>query len=129
MRSTNSRTSSSPKPLASDSIGTRWRTLANFSEAFAPTFSGQALRRPKLGKARLERLVALAQGVVFRVRHRRRVLLVIAPVMLRDVTAERIVLGAGVGEIRGVQVGFGEVCEGMAVAARRRRTIAKAKGA
>ena len=29
---------SSPKPLASDSIGTRWRTLANFSEAFAPTF-------------------------------------------------------------------------------------------
>ena len=78
--------------------------LGEFLRGLRADLLGQACRRPKLGKARLERLVALAQGVVLRVRHRRRVLLVIAPVMLRDVTAERVVLGAGVGESLGVQV-------------------------
>jgi hypothetical protein len=37
-RSTNSDTSSSAKALPIDSIGTRWRTLPNFSDGFAPTF-------------------------------------------------------------------------------------------
>ena len=34
MISTNSPTSSSVKPLDSESIGTRWRTLANLSDGF-----------------------------------------------------------------------------------------------
>ena len=46
MRSANSTTASSAKALPSDSIGTRWRTLANFSDGFAPTLrlslSGEA---------------------------------------------------------------------------------------
>ena len=36
-RSRNSTTSSSAKALSSDSIGTRWTTLANFAEGAAPT--------------------------------------------------------------------------------------------
>ena len=37
MRSTKPTTSASANPLASESIGTRWRTLANLSDALAPT--------------------------------------------------------------------------------------------
>ena len=82
--------------------------LGEFLRGLGADLSGQALRCPKLGKARLERLVALPQRIVFRVRHRRRVLLVIAPVKLGDLTAERVVLGAGVVRSKGVGVGFGE---------------------
>ena len=95
MRSTNSATASSAKAFASESIGTRWRTLANFSDGFAPTLRLSLSGGRELGKAGLERLVAPAQGVVLRVRDRRRVLAVIAPVVLRDLGAERLVLGSG----------------------------------
>ena len=102
--------------------------LGEFLRGLGADLSGQALRRPKLGKARLERLVALAQRVVFRVRDRRRVLLVIAPVVLGDLAAERVVLGAGLVRARALGSVLGRSLEGMATAARR-RTIAKANGA
>ena len=109
MRSTNSATSSSAKPFASDSIGTRWRTLANFSDASAPTFSAEAVGALELGE-RLQRLVAPAQGVVLGVRDGRRVLLVIAPVVLGDLPPERLMLDARFKKGQGVEEGVPGRC-------------------
>ena len=97
-RAQNSSTSSSAKMLPSDSIGTAWRTLANFSDGGAPTFRLSGFGVGELGKGRFERGVAAAQVVVFGVRDRRRVLAVIAPVVLGDLGAEPRVLGARHGE-------------------------------
>jgi hypothetical protein len=71
--------------------------LANFSDGFAPTLKLSLSGRDQLGKAGFQQLVAPAKGVVLRVGDRRRVLLVVAPVVLGDLGAQRLVLGAGVG--------------------------------
>ena len=72
-RAQNSSTSSSAKMLPSDSIGTAWRTLANFSDGGAPTlrlilavvapvvlgdFRPEArMLGPRLGEGELHRLL------------------------------------------------------------------------
>ncbi len=56
---------------------------------------GQACQRAQLRKARFDRVVALAQRVIGRVRHGRRIVLVIAPVMRGDLGLEPRVLGLG----------------------------------
>ncbi len=50
MRSTNSVTSPSLKALPSESIGTAWRTLANFCAGAAPTFRAGESARISAGK-------------------------------------------------------------------------------
>ncbi len=55
----------------------------------------QALQRAQVRERFLDRLVAAAQRVVFRVRHRRRVLLVVGCVVLRDFGLKARVLGLG----------------------------------
>ena len=82
MRATKSVTSSSPKALSSDSIGTACRTLAKPRDGAAPTLRDRLSSVRRSGKARLDRLVAPPQRVVLGVGDRRRVLLVIALVVL-----------------------------------------------
>ena len=72
--------------------------MANFSDGAAPTLRESELRVGELGERRFERLVAAAQVVVFGVGDGRRVLLVIALVVLGDLGAEARVLGARHGE-------------------------------
>ena len=93
MRSTKSTTSSSAKALSSDSIGTACRTLAKPRAGAAPTLRDGDFERAQIGKARLDRGVAVAQRVVFGVGDRRRVLLVIALVVRGDLGREPRVLG------------------------------------
>ncbi|MBB3018057.1 hypothetical protein FHR70_001097 [Microvirga lupini] len=69
--------------------------LAKLFRHLGADLLGQALGRFQLGKLILQRLVALAQGIVFRIGDRGRILLVIAPVMLRDLGAECFVLDPG----------------------------------
>ena len=64
----------------------------------------QAFERAQLREARLDRGVALPQPVVFGVRDRRRVVLVVAPVVLGDLGREPRVLG--------LRLLFGEVFDG-----------------
>ena len=103
-RAQNSSTSSSAKMLPSDSIGTAWRTLANFSDGAAPTLRLGRVRAGKLRKRRFERGIAPAQFVIFGVGDRRRVLAVVAPVVLGDFRPEARMLGPrlGEGELRAV---------------------------
>ena len=54
---------------------------------------GQAFQRAQLRKARLDRGIALPQRVVGGIRNRRRVFLIIAPVVLGDLGREPRVLG------------------------------------
>ena len=51
MRATKSRTSPSSKALSSDSMGTPWRTSANWLEAAAPTLFDGESGRTRSGKA------------------------------------------------------------------------------
>src|SRR5262249_4033516 len=55
----------------------------------------QAFERAQVGEPRLDRVVAAAQCVVLGVRHRRRVLLVVALVVLSDLRFKPRVLGLG----------------------------------
>ena len=57
------------KTLSSDSIGTRWRTLANFAEGVAPTLLRRAVGPHQRGKARLDR--GVARRAARRIRRRR----------------------------------------------------------
>ena len=68
----------------------------------------QAFKRAQLRKARLDRVIALAQRVVVRVGNGRRVVLIIAPVVLGDLGFEPRVLGLGLlfGEIVDGRLGF-----------------------
>ena len=61
----------------------------------------QAVQRPQMREARLDRGVALAQRVVVGIRNGRRVVLIIAPVVLGDFGLEPRMLGLGLllGEI------------------------------
>ena len=97
-RAQNSSTSSSAKMLPSDSIGTAWRTLANFSDGARADLAVGRIRVGELGKRRLERGVAAAQFVILGVGNRRRVLAVIAPVVLGDLGPEARMLGPRLGE-------------------------------
>ena len=83
MRSTKSTTSSSEKALSSESIGTAWRTLAKRAGRRRADLQRQAFQRAQIGKALLDRVVALAQRIVFGVRDGRPVVLVVALVVLR----------------------------------------------
>ena len=92
-RARKSATSSSAKALPSDSIGTAWRTLRKRPAGFAPTLRRRASpARDQLRKARLDRGVALPERVVFGVGDGRRVLLVVAPVVLGDLGGEPLQL-------------------------------------
>ena len=82
MRPRKSRTSSSAKALASDSIGTRCCTLPNFAWGAAPTRCDGESRQHQFGKALLDRRIALAQRVIVGIRNGRRIFRVIALVML-----------------------------------------------
>ena len=95
MRPTKSTTSSSANALPSESIGTAWRTLAKRADGAAPTRLRQAFQRAQLRKTRLDRTIALAQLVVFGVRNRRRVVLIIAAVVPGDLGREPRMLGLG----------------------------------
>ncbi len=55
----------------------------------------EARQRMEFGELPLDRLIALAQGVVFGVGDRRRVLLVVAPVVLLDLELQPHMLGLG----------------------------------
>ena len=88
MRPTKSATSSASNAFCSDSIGTAWRTLAKPRAGAAPTLRDRLSSVRRLGNACLDRLIAAAQRVVFRVRHRRRVLLVVGYVVLADLGFE-----------------------------------------
>ena len=98
-------TSSSLNALSSDSIGTACRTLAKRARsAPTPTFSDRLSSVRRSGKRCLDLAVALAQRVVFGVRDGRRVLLVIALVVLGDFRIQPRVLGLG--------LLFGEIVDG-----------------
>ena len=79
-------------------------------------FQRQRLKRPQVGKARLDCRVAHAQRVVFGVRYARPVLLVIAPVVLGDLDLQPRVLGLRLlggqqfdGRFVGFDFGFGHL--------------------
>ena len=55
----------------------------------------QAFQRAQLRKARLDRVVTLAQRVIGRIRNGRRILLIIAAVMLGDLGLQPRVIGLG----------------------------------
>ena len=74
--------------LPSDSIGTAWRTLANFSAGAAPTLRLSEFGVGELRKRVLQRLIAPPQRVVIGVGNDRRVLAMVAPVVLGDFRAE-----------------------------------------
>ena len=95
MRPTKSTTSSSANALSSDSIGTACRTLAKRADGAAPTRCVRLSSGAQLRKARLDRVIAPPQRVIFGVRHARRVVLVIAPVVPGDLGREPRVLGLG----------------------------------
>ena len=97
-RAQNSSTSSSAKMLPSDSIGTAWRTLANFSDGGAPTLRLAESAPASSGKRRFERAIAPAQFVIFGVGDRRLILAMIAPVVLGDLGPEARVFGPRLGE-------------------------------
>ena len=95
MRSTKRVTSSSENALSSESIGTAWRTLAKRPVGAAPTFSVRLSSVRRSGKRCLDRAIALAQRVVFGVRDGRRVVLVVALVVLGELRMQPRVLGLG----------------------------------
>ncbi len=64
MRATKSVTSPSAKALSSDSIGTPWRTSANWAETGAPTFCDGEFWRTRSGKRASMASVAHTQRVV-----------------------------------------------------------------
>src|SRR6267142_2435615 len=101
MRSTKSRTSSSPNALSSESIGTACRTLAN---PRAADLEREALQGPQVGKAFFDRVVAPTQPVILGVRHGRRIVLVVALVVRRDLALQPRMLGLGL--LRGQAVHF-----------------------
>ena len=88
-RRRNSTTSAPSKALSSDSIGTRCRTLPKSATGGAPTRWDGLSGADQFGKARLDRLVAPAQGVVLGVRDLRRVALVVEAVVAGDLGGER----------------------------------------
>ena len=95
MRATKSVTSSSLKALSSDSIGTACRTLAKPRDGAAPTLRDRLSSGAQVREARLDRLVAPPQRVVFGVRNGRRVLLVVALVVPLDLGLKPRVLALG----------------------------------
>ena len=68
-RAQNSSTSSSAKTLPSDSIGTTWRTLANFSDGAAPTLRLAAIRRRRVRETRPR--ARYSAGAARRIRRRK----------------------------------------------------------
>ena len=84
MRATKSATSSSAKALPSDSMGTAWRTLPNAFDRRRADAPGRAVGPHQLGKARLDRRVALAQGVIVGIGDLGRVLPVVELVVPGD---------------------------------------------
>ena len=66
--------------------------LGEFLRRLGADLAGEALVAAEFRELRLERLVALPQGIVFGVGNRRRVLLVITLVVPGDLAAERLVL-------------------------------------
>ena len=84
--------------LPSDSIGTAWRTLANFSDGGAPTLRFSEFGAGELRERRFERGIAPAQFVILGVGDRGLILAVIAPVVLGDLGPEARVLGPRLGE-------------------------------
>ena len=88
-------TSCSLKALSSESIGTAWRTLAKRPDGAAPTLSDRLSQRAQIGKSRFDRLIAPTQRVVFGIRNRRRVFLVVALVVRGDLGSEPRMLGLG----------------------------------
>ena len=95
MRSTNSVTSSSLKALPSDSIGTACCTFGKAARRRGTDLLRRRVRRDEIGKFRLDGLQPLAQRIIGRIRHRRRILLVIALVMRFDLQREPHVLDLG----------------------------------
>ncbi len=79
--------------LPSESIGTTWRTLANFSDGGAPTRCG--FRVDQFGMRLLQRLETPPQRVVVGVGKGRRVLLMVTLVVFGELRAQAIVFGAG----------------------------------
>jgi hypothetical protein len=73
-------------------------------------FAGQALGALEFGEAFLDGFVAAAQCIVLRIRDRRRVLLVIAPVVLSDLGTQRFVLRMS---LVGSEVGDGSIARGI----------------
>ena len=95
MRLTKSATSSSLNAFCKDSIGTACRTLAKPRDGAAPTLRDRLSRVRRSGNALLDRLVAPPQRVIFGVRNRRRVLLVVALVVPLDLGFKPRVLALG----------------------------------
>jgi hypothetical protein len=91
--STKPSTSSRAKALSSDSIATLWRTLANFSAGGAPTLCEGESGRTSSGKRASMARVALAQRIVVGIGDDRRILLVVAPVVLGDLARQALELG------------------------------------
>ena len=113
MRPTKSATSSASNAFCSDSIGTACRTLAKPRAGAAPTLRDRLSSVRRSGKSFLDRLVAPAQRVVLRVRHRRRVLLVVAFVVRLDLGFKARVLGLGLLVGERVDGNLAEVAGGM----------------
>ena len=74
--------------------------LGEFLRRRGADASAQRLGVGEFGNSRLQRVVAAAQRIVIGVGNGRRVLAVIAPVMLGDLGAEPRMFGAGVVEAR-----------------------------
>src|SRR6516165_10542761 len=107
-RATKSVTSSAAKAFCSDSMGTAWRILAKpRAGACAEAFAGAQFR-----ETRLDLLVAAAQPIVFRVRDRRCVFLIITLVVLGDFSGKPLELGPG---FRLVEVSDGNLAGGMRI--------------
>ena len=80
--------------------------LGEFLRRLGADLAGEAFVAAEFRELRLERLVALSQGIVFGVGDGRRVLLVIALVVLGDLAAERLVLVLRLTQGEPVERGF-----------------------
>ena len=94
-RAQNSENSSAFIALSSESIGTRWRSLAKPLSGRSPTILEGESGRIELREAGLDRGVAAAQGVVVGVADLRRVLLVVQAVVMRDLRCKLRQFGRG----------------------------------
>ncbi len=108
-RATNSPTSASSKMLPSESIGTRCRTEENFCAGGAPTLAPGPPGAARLGNASSRASSCRLQRVVFGVRNRRGVVLVIGDVVPREFRREAgmILAGFGFGRGQGRRTGHG----------------------
>ena len=93
MRAKKSLTSSSPKALTSDSMGTLWRTFLNPLDGCRAKPVAGAVGALQVGKPHLDGLVAYPQRVVVRIGDLRRIALIVKAVVVGDLPRQPLQLG------------------------------------